>query len=70
MTLTSDLGVPARWGKGTSAAAELAAGLLLPRPILALTQGQELGTPFSAPGTQGYPPMYALGTQWSLNFCV
>lgn len=62
MTLTSELGVPGGLGRGRSAAVGLAAGPLLSRPILALTQGQGLGIPFSVPGTQGYRPMYALGT--------
>lgn len=61
--LTSKLRVPDGWRKGKSAAAELGASWSLCSPdLLALIQRQELETPFSAPGTQGYPPVYALGT--------
>lgn len=62
--------MPGGWGRGRAAAAGLAAGTLLSRPSLAFIQGPGLGTPFPAPGTQGYPPMYALGTEWAPNLCV
>lgn len=69
MSLISELGIRGGWRKG-SAAAGLAPGSLLSKLILAIVQGQGQETPLPAPGTQGYPPMDALGTWWSPNLCV